>query len=587
MPQYARYTVTPRRPPAPAWVRVLKWTVLVIVVATAASVGIAFGYLQNTLAQAGGKTKADKATVKAVKKQLTVTHTSSEPVNILVLGSDRREHMAGDKGRSDSIMLLRIDPRAKSISMLSIPRDLRVEIPGWGTDRINAAYSDGGPALSVATFKLLTGLPVNHFLDVNFAGFTDMVDYLGGVYLDVDRQYYNNTAVTGYSSINIQAGYQRLDGADALAFVRYRHDQLGDWGRMQRQQLFLRELKRQALRWYNVLKFPKLIRMFTRNIISDVSSIKQLLALVQLALSADTSHIYQTHLVGDPIVVGGADELQASPAEVAAVVDQFMHPLRPPVAQPSGETQSKSTFTVSVSNGGATAGSAAGAATQLTAQGYRTSVTGNVVQGDTQADLVYATQGYLGNARKIAAMLPPSRVVTLARAPGVQGGVTVVLGPSYSGTLVLPQQAPAGSTILTHSPQDTAQWQQLAHSTKLKLRMPTSWVPGYSYDWAMSRTYTIPTGHGNRGAAVVVGTTTSGGYWQVEQMRWTDPPAIDSPDAVRTIKGVRYLQFYNGDQLHMVAWQSGGTLIWVSNTLDNEISNDAMMALATSFARVK
>ena len=587
MPQYTRYTVTPRRPHTPAWVRVLKWTVLVIVVASAASAGIAFGYLQDTLAQAGGGTKADKATVKAVKKQLTVTHTSHEPVNILVLGSDRREHMAGDKGRSDSIMLLRIDPASKSISMLSIPRDLRVEIPGWGTDRINAAYSDGGPALSVATFKALTGLPVNHFLDVNFAGFTDMVDYLGGVYLDVDRQYYNNTAVTGYSSIDIAAGYQRLDGADALSFVRYRHDQFGDWGRMQRQQLFLRELKRQALRWQNVLKFPKLIRLFTHNTISDISSIKQFLALVQLGLNVDTSRIYQTHLVGEPIVVGGADELQASQSEVAAVVDQFLHPQRPPVAQPRGESQARSTFTVSVSNGGATAGSAAGTATQLAAQGYRTSVTGNVVQGDTQATLIYATQAYVGNARKIATMLPPSRVVTVARAPGVQGGVAVVLGASYSGTLVLPQKAAAGPTVLTHVSQDTAQWQQISHTTKLVLRMPTSWLPGYSYDWAMSRAYTIPTGHGNRGAAVVVGTTTSGGYWHIEETRWTDPPAVASPDVARTVKGVRYLQFYNGTQLHMVAWKTGGTLIWVSNTLDNEISNDAMMALATSFVRVK
>jgi len=587
VPQYTRYTVTPRRPNAPAWVRVLKWTVLVIVVATAASVGIAFGYLQNTLAQAGGGTKAAKATVKAVKKQLTVTHTSHEPVNILVLGSDRREHMAGDKGRSDSIMLLRIDPSNKSISMLSIPRDLRVEIPGWGSDRINAAYSDGGPALSVATFKALTGLPVNHFLDVNFVGFADMVDYLGGVYIDVDRQYYNNTAVTGYSSIDIPAGYQRLNGANALGFVRYRHDQLGDWGRMQRQQLFLRELKRQALRWQNVLKFPKLIRLFTRNTISDISSIKQFLGLVQLGLGVNTSRIYQTHLVGEPIVVGGADELQASPAEVAAVVDQFLHPQRPPVVQSSGETQPKSTFTVSVSNGGATAGSAAGTATQLAAQGYRASVTGNVVQGDTQATLVYATQAYLGNARKIATMLPPSRVITLARAPGVQGGVTVVLGSSYSGTLVLPQKAPPGPTVLTNSPQDTTEWQQLSHTARLKLRMPTSWVPGYSYDWAMSRTYILPTGHGNRASAVVVGTTTSGGYWHIEETRWTNPPAIASPDVVRTIKRVRYLQFYNGSQLHMVAWRAGRTLLWVSNTLDNEISNDAMMALATSFAPVK
>jgi LCP family protein required for cell wall assembly len=584
--QYTRYTVTPRRAVAPAWVRVLKWTVLVIVVATAASVGIAFGYLQNTLAQVA-KSPADRATVKAVKKELTATHTSHEPVNILVLGSDRRVGLAGDKGRSDSIMLIRIDPRTKSISMLSIPRDLRVEIPGWGTDRINAAYSDGGAPLSVETFKTLTGLPVNHFIDINFIGFIDIVDYLGGVYIDADRQYYNNTAVTGYSSIDIPAGYQRMTGRNALSFVRYRHDQLGDWGRMQRQQLFLRELKRQALRWQNLLKLPKLIGMVTRHTVSDVSSIKQLLSLIQITLGVDTSHIYQTHLVGEPIVVGGADELQASSTEVAAVVDQFTHPERPPVQKPQGESQPKSSFGVAVVNGGAAAGSAAGVAAQLATQGYSTSVAGDAVQGDTKATLIYASQGFVGNARVIAAMLPPSRVVTVPRAPGVQTGVTVVLGAAYTGALVLPQKAPAGPAIVYHSPQDAAQWSQLAQKTRVKVRMPTAWVPGYSYDWSMSRTYTIPTGHGNAASMVVVGTTTSGGYWHIEETRWTNPPAIASPDEVRTVKGIRYLKFYNGTQLHLVAWKTAGTLYWVSNTLDNELGNDTMMALATSFTRVK
>ena len=110
MPQYTRYTVTPRKPAVPAWVRVLKWTVLVIVVAAAASLGMGVGYLQSTLAQVAS-TPHDRATVKAVKKVLTVTHTTHEPVNILVLGSDRRKGIAGDRGRSDSIMLIRIDPR--------------------------------------------------------------------------------------------------------------------------------------------------------------------------------------------------------------------------------------------------------------------------------------------------------------------------------------------------------------------------------------------------------------------------------------------------------------------------------------------
>ena len=194
-----------------------------------------------------------------------------------------------------------------------------------------------------------------------------------------------------------------------------------------------------------MLKLPKLIGMITRNTTSDVSSIKQLLSLIQLVLGVNTSHIYQTHVVGEPIVVGGADELQASPAEIAAVVDQFTHPQRPPVQVPQGESQPKSSFKVAVANGGAAAGSAAGVAGQLAAQGYSTSVAGDVVGSDTRATLVYTTQGFAGNARDIATMLPPSRVVTVPRAPGVQTGVTVVLGAAYTGALVLPQKAAAWS----------------------------------------------------------------------------------------------------------------------------------------------
>jgi len=212
---------------------------------------------------------------------------------------------------------------------------------------------------------------------------------------------------------------------------------------------------------------------------------------------------------------------------------------------------------------------------------------GDALQGDSKATLIYATQGFAGNAHALATMLPPSRVIAVPRAPGVESGVTVVLGPAFTGQLVLPQAPASGPTILASASYDAASWKQLDHKTKLHLRMPKAWVSGYSYDWAMSRAYSIPTGHGNSAAAVVVGTTTSGGYWHIEEMRWTDPPAIASPDATKTVKGTRYLQFYNGTQLHMVAWKTGSTLYWVSNTLDNEIANDAMMALATSFARVK
>ena len=586
MAQYTRYTVTPRKLATPLWVRVLKWTVMIIVVLAATTVGMAFGYLQNTVAQIA---KNDPVTVQKVRKELTATRTVHDPVDFLILGSDRRRNLGpSDKGRSDTLMLVRINPATKSISMLSVPRDLRVEIPGYGSDRINAAYTYGGAPLAVKTFKALTGLPVNHFIDVNFIGFVDIVDYLGGVYIDVDRQYYNNTAYTGYASIDIKAGYQKLDGRNALAFVRYRHDQFGDWGRIQRQQLFLRELKRQAVRWGNVTKVPKLLRIVSKNTISDISTLKQLITMAELVLGADTSHIYQTHIVGTPIDVGGAAELQAAPQEVATVVQQFLHPELPPVEKASVKPQPKTSFTVTVSNGGAAAGSAASVAAQLATQGYRTTVGGDVVQADASS-VVYATRSYLGNARQLAAMLPPSRVVTVPRSPGVEPGVSVVVGSSFTGQLVLPQKTTSEPTtqIVLHSPQNVSSWQQLAAQTRVKVRMPTAWATGLSYDWAMSRTYTIPTGHRNAPAMVVVGTTTGGGYWHIEEMRWTNPPAIASPDDVKTIRGVRYLQFYNGLKLHMVAFKMKRNLYWVTNSIDNELPNDVMMALATSFKPVK
>ncbi len=116
--------------------------------------------------------------------------------------------------------------------------------------------------------------------------------------------------------------------------------------------------------------------------------------------------------------------------------------------------------------------------------------------------------------------------------------------------------------------------------------MPTVWSPGLGYD--EFRAYKIETTGGRMAnAAVAVGTTPKGGYFDIQAMRWLDPPAIDNPDAKRVVDGTRYLFFYQGEHVHMVAWRRGNTLYWVLNTLDNELDNELMTAMATSFARVK
>jgi LCP family protein required for cell wall assembly len=129
----------------------------------------------------------------------------------MLLGSDKRpsdsaEGAAG-KGLSDTIMLVRLDPDEDAIAVMSLPRDLKVEIPGHGVDKINAAYSLGGPSLTLDTVTNLTGLKVNHVINVDFQGFGRAVNAIGCVYADIDRTYYNDSAA--YAYINVPAGYQR------------------------------------------------------------------------------------------------------------------------------------------------------------------------------------------------------------------------------------------------------------------------------------------------------------------------------------------------------------------------------------------
>ena len=174
---------------------------------------------------------------------------------ILLLGSDARyeDKKLGLKPRSDTMLLVRADPDQDAIAVMSIPRDLAVEIPGHGRDKINAAFENGGERLTVRTIKKLfedaTGddFPINNVISVEFGSFRRAVDYIGGVYVDIDRDYFNDNSGGGerYAAIDVDAGYQKLKGQDALDYVRYRHTD-NDFIRAARQQDFLRQARSQS-----------------------------------------------------------------------------------------------------------------------------------------------------------------------------------------------------------------------------------------------------------------------------------------------------------------------------------------------------
>src|SRR6266540_5997848 len=234
-------------------------------------------------------------------RELTAV-TGGNPQTVMIAGSDRRygDKKLGLKARSDTIMLVRIDPD-KGVALLSLPRDLKVNVPGHGTDKINVAYTLGGPKLTLKTVKQLTGLAINHYVDVNFRGFQQGVDALGCVYVDVDRRYFNNNAGLGYGAnyavINVQPGYQKMCGPKALDYVRYRHTD-NDIVRAARQQDFLRQVRSQLSAGKLLGKTGKLIDIFAGNTASDIRHTSDLRRLVRLMLGVVSKPIKQVKFHG-------------------------------------------------------------------------------------------------------------------------------------------------------------------------------------------------------------------------------------------------------------------------------------------------
>jgi LCP family protein required for cell wall assembly len=230
----------------------------------------------------------------------------SDPSTTLVLGSDRRPD--GGAGRSDSILLVRVDPGANRIAELSIPRDLRVTIPGHGDDRINTAYTLGGPALAIRTVRALTGIPVNHVVLVDFSGFRDLVDALGGVTIDNPTKIISNS-FDGHPW-RFGRGHLHLDGRHALAYARVRENTDdpadNDLTRGLRQQRVLQAIGNGLATPSTLLHLPRVGDAIGKPLTTDLSA-DDLIELGWRQLRASST--LHCHLGGTITSVGGASEL--------------------------------------------------------------------------------------------------------------------------------------------------------------------------------------------------------------------------------------------------------------------------------------
>lgn len=195
-------------------------------------------------------------------------------MNILLIGIDARP--GEEKARSDTLILLSVDTDKKKAALLSIPRDTRMK-EGDHYVKINSYNFEGGPELAREKVEELLGVPVHYYVLTNFTGFKDIVDTLGGVTVDVEKRMYKIS-----EGINLKPGLQRLNGHDALAYCRFRSDALGDIGRTERQQKFLKALAAEMAKPETVAKLPRLIPEVRKYVKTDIP-VTKLYALARMA----------------------------------------------------------------------------------------------------------------------------------------------------------------------------------------------------------------------------------------------------------------------------------------------------------------
>jgi LCP family protein required for cell wall assembly len=308
--------------------RILLLGGLALVVLVGAGAGVAYWQASSTLDQlhAGPKGPVVRAVElelhRRPKRSLVALPPEPSAQTILLIGSDHRQR-SGDGSRSDTVLLARVQPKRHRIALLSIPRDLYVAIPGHSHDRINMAFRYGGERLLTHVVRETLGVEIDHFVEVDFHGFKDIVQTLGGVWFPVDRRYYNKnvgTAETNYANIDLQPGYQKLDGAQALAFARYRHDD-SDFVRAARQQLLLRVVAQDALgdKW-DIFRMRRLARELAKATTSDISSLGEVLSLARAVHETPSSRIVRVPFQATDVVLYGADYVASTPEQLRATV---------------------------------------------------------------------------------------------------------------------------------------------------------------------------------------------------------------------------------------------------------------------------
>ena len=306
-------------------------------------------------------------------------------INILIVGCDEIEN----NGRADTIVFLSISPKTKDVLILSIPRDTRVEIPERGMDKINHAYAFGGKKLISETVSLFLDVPIHFYAIADFNGFVNIIDELGGVEIDVEKEmHYVDKA--GGLDINLYPGKQILNGEKSLQYIRFRHDQLGDLGRIKRQQKLALAVIEKMMNFDSITKIPQISEEMKGYIETDIK-VQDAVALANLFKGINQEEFKIETIQAKPVYIEGVSYLEPDVEEVRQRVKSLIY-----------SKNKNSGMKLEVLNGNAMFGIANRVAKDLELQGFEIVNIGNADRFDYEKTkiIVYSKKVNLDNEFK-------------------------------------------------------------------------------------------------------------------------------------------------------------------------------------------
>ncbi len=360
---------------------------------------------------------------------VTYSHFFEKPkhINILFLGVDSVDHSS----RSDTIIVVGISPD-KKVALLSIPRDTRVNVPGKGYTKINHAYAYGGIELLKKTIEDFMGIDINYYVKTDYQGFEKVIDKIGGIEINVEkRMYYVDKA--GHLYIDLKPGKQVLDGKKAIQYVRFRHDKLGDIGRIKRQQKFLNALAQKLMKSGNILKNPSIIKDIFDALDTNLG-LKEALPIVNMLNGIKREDIKFLMLPGKPKYIKGISYWIADMEKTKEIINEYFLPKEGEKSKPNNIKNKEKKLDwknvrIEILNGNGAPGMAAKVSKKLREQGITNIVKiGNAESFTYKKTEILYRKGFEDYAKKIGEIFGTTLIKNRERD---DIDITIIVGADY------------------------------------------------------------------------------------------------------------------------------------------------------------